>query len=393
MKIVHVIDYFQPNLGYQEYFFAKAQKEQGHDVAVVTSDRYFPFDNYQEIYSKVLGDRILKPGKFIEKGIPVYRLPVIYEYKTFMWLNNLHKTLSLLKPDLVLMHNMFSPTALFIALNKRKIGYKLIYDTHTAAFNSNFETSIFRRIYYYIFIKIILKPFIKQNADKVFAIGESEQDFICKTYDFPKSAISIIPLGVDTKEFCPDKQERKTMRIKLGFEESDCVIIFTGKIQPEKDVDMLIKLIAKLKEEGIKAKLLLIGNASAGLKEELVSLMEKLKVKDLILWIEMVSHDDLPKYYQATDLAIWPGNPSIAIFEAMACGLPTVLADSNTSSANVAVSSGAAVSFKRGNLIELTKKVKQLLVKKQYQIISRKSLEIVRQNYSWEVISKKAMMI
>lgn len=393
MKIVHVIDYFQPSLGYQEYFFAKTQKEQGHDVTVVTSDRYFPFDNYQEIYVKVLGHRILKPGKFKEKGITVYRLPVIYEYKTFIWLNNLHKTLSFLKPDLVFMHNMFTPTALFVALNKRKIGYKLIYDTHTAAFNSNFESSIFRRIYYKIFIKIILKPFIIKSADKVFAIGESEQNFICQTYDFTKKDIPVIPLGVDIKEFCPDKQGRKIMRSKLSFKDSDCVIIFTGKIQPEKDIDVLIKLIAKLKEDGIKTKLLLIGNANVGLKEELTNLMEKLEVKDLVLWIEMVPHDELPKYYQTADLAIWPGNPSIAIFEAMACGLPTILSNSNISSANVAVSRGGAVSFKRGNLVELTEKVKQLLIKKQYQITSMKSLEIIRKDYSWEVISKKAMMI
>jgi hypothetical protein len=42
MKIIHVIDYFQPQLGYQETFLAKEQAKQGHEVYVLTSDRYNP---------------------------------------------------------------------------------------------------------------------------------------------------------------------------------------------------------------------------------------------------------------------------------------------------------------------------------------------------------------
>lgn len=42
MKIVHVIDYFQPRLGYQETFLAKEHPKLGHEVYVVTSDRYNP---------------------------------------------------------------------------------------------------------------------------------------------------------------------------------------------------------------------------------------------------------------------------------------------------------------------------------------------------------------
>ena len=42
MKIIHVVDYFQPILGYQEVFLAKEQAKLGHDVVVITSDRYAP---------------------------------------------------------------------------------------------------------------------------------------------------------------------------------------------------------------------------------------------------------------------------------------------------------------------------------------------------------------
>ena len=46
MKIVHLVDYFQPKVGYQEYFLALEHQKLGHDIRVITSDYYFPFVNY-----------------------------------------------------------------------------------------------------------------------------------------------------------------------------------------------------------------------------------------------------------------------------------------------------------------------------------------------------------
>ena len=43
MKIVILIDYFQPKLGYQEFFLAKEMQKLGHQVYVATSNYYFPF--------------------------------------------------------------------------------------------------------------------------------------------------------------------------------------------------------------------------------------------------------------------------------------------------------------------------------------------------------------
>ena len=55
MKIVHLTSYFQPQLGYQEYFLAREHIKLGHDVWVVTSDRYFPFPDYDKTVKNILG--------------------------------------------------------------------------------------------------------------------------------------------------------------------------------------------------------------------------------------------------------------------------------------------------------------------------------------------------
>jgi hypothetical protein len=85
MKIVHLIDYFQPVLGYQEAFLAREQLRLGNEVTVVTSDRYAPFPDYMNTVYPLLGERIRAPGRFIEEGIPVWRLPVQFERRHRCW--------------------------------------------------------------------------------------------------------------------------------------------------------------------------------------------------------------------------------------------------------------------------------------------------------------------
>ena len=65
MRIIHVKNYLPPMLlSYQEMSLAREQARQGHEVYMVTSDRYNPI-----IYpaaEKLHGDRIQQPGFFTE---------------------------------------------------------------------------------------------------------------------------------------------------------------------------------------------------------------------------------------------------------------------------------------------------------------------------------------
>ena len=49
MKILHLISYFNDQQ-LSRKFLTKYQAQQGHTVQILTSDRYYPFQNYQKIY-------------------------------------------------------------------------------------------------------------------------------------------------------------------------------------------------------------------------------------------------------------------------------------------------------------------------------------------------------
>lgn len=76
MKIAHVIDYFQPQFGYQETYLARQQLAEGHDVCVFTSERFRPIFYNGGGAQNVLGERIQRSGNFVEEGIRVCRLDV-----------------------------------------------------------------------------------------------------------------------------------------------------------------------------------------------------------------------------------------------------------------------------------------------------------------------------
>ena len=79
MKIIHIIDYFQPRLGYQEVFLAREHARLGHDVYVVTSDRYNPTVYSGNAAETVMGKRIAGSGFSDEEGIRVWRLKTLFE--------------------------------------------------------------------------------------------------------------------------------------------------------------------------------------------------------------------------------------------------------------------------------------------------------------------------
>src|SRR2546430_6066479 len=86
MRILHVSSWFQPELGYSEYHLPTAQQRLGHIVAVLTSDRFFPFPNYDATVGPVLGARVVGRGRRTEHGLSTYRLPVAFEYRHHLWL-------------------------------------------------------------------------------------------------------------------------------------------------------------------------------------------------------------------------------------------------------------------------------------------------------------------
>ena len=54
-RIVHVVDYLMPTLGYQEFLLPKWNAKFDHEVFIVTGDRFYPVPDYDQTWGKLLG--------------------------------------------------------------------------------------------------------------------------------------------------------------------------------------------------------------------------------------------------------------------------------------------------------------------------------------------------
>jgi glycosyltransferase involved in cell wall biosynthesis len=382
MKIIHLIDYFQPKVGYQEFFLAREHQKMGHEVVVLTSDKFFPFTDYDTTYKKILGDRQVREGDQVEEGIRTIRLKSFeFPNSNMIWLSNLNKYLEIIHPDIVFCHGIFSLTSYRIAKFHKKNKYTLIYDTHAAFFNSNFDTSALKKLYHQIY-KSFFWPVIEKEADKIFPVGEEEKKFLIDNVPYISKPLSILRVGVDENRFKFSPMLRRRYREKLGIREKENLILYTGKLSRNKDLDTLVRSLKKINSQSLR--LILIGGGDSGYIKELKILYSRFEI------LGFVSNEELAGYYCAADIGIWPGDPSVSILEAMSCGLPIILPE--IPETKYIDESGGILRFSRKNVDDLSKKINLLISdSKKRRIFANNNIKYIKNDHLWRKIAEKSI--
>ncbi len=165
---------------------------------------------------------------------------------------------------------------------------------------------------------------LAQGADRIICASESERETLLKLYGVPDDRVTCIPCGVDTEHFRPMSRSRARRRLKLPAKES--LVLFVGRIEPLKGIDVLLRAVSKLEGE---FRLLAVGGdgKEAARQAELRALVDELGIGERVSFLDAVPHDDLPLYYNAADVCVVPSyyeSFGLVALEAMACGVPVV---------------------------------------------------------------------
>jgi len=390
MKIVHIVGYFVPELGYQEYYLAKQHKKMGHDVYVITSDMFYPFPNIETMLKEAgvkNTSRKRKSGFSIVDGIKVYRLKHLLEYSDFLLLIGFKKTLEKIKPDVVFAHESRQGLPAIAAHYKNKFKYKFIVDQHDFYHkipNHVWWKKLLRYLDYNLFRKHLVNYSLKR-ADKIVPVTQETKDFLTKTHKIKEKDISLIPLGVDTNSFKFNSNSRKSIRKKFKIKDSDVVLVFSGTIVRRKGIEILIEALSEIKKENVK--LLIVGGGEESYMKYLKLLTKKLKIQNNVLFSGFVKKDDVKDYFSASDIGVWPGNNSVSIMEAMACKLPIIMVDLQLSHL---VSYNNGLKFPQHNKEKLKESLKKLISNKNLRLkMAKNSVEVIKKNYSYDTIAKR----
>ena len=381
MKIVHLLDYFQPLLGYQETFLAREQLKAGHEVTVVCADRYAPFPNYEETVKSVLGERRQPAGRRLEQGIPVWRLPVRYEGQYRCWLANLKETLQTLQPDVVHAHNVVKFTTFQAAWLKSQIGYRLLVDDHMHWVN--IAQSGAGKLFYGAFRRTISR-FLARHIDVHAAITAETADISRQIFGFTHKPVHIVELGVDTDHFQLDKQKRQALRTNYKITPDDFWVIYTGKLIPAKAPHWLVEALAQSPDY---VKLLLVGNSAADYQQQLDSLINQHQLHDRVHFQAAVPQAQLPQFYSAADAGCWPRQTSIAMLEAAACTLPIVVVSEGVD-ARVQYDNG--LMYEEGDIAQLARHITYLAENRdQASQMGQRGRQLVETLFSWTFINQQ----
>jgi len=163
-------------------------------------------------------------------------------------------------------------------------------------------------------------------SDAVFVSCEEERRQFRNVYGASPGTVEVITPGVDRAFFSPGS--RAGARSALGLGDYP-VLLFVGRIQPLKGVDVAIETLARLPQRD--ARLLVVGGASGRDGESeltrVLALADQLGVSARVQFIEPQPHHLLSSYYRAADVVLVPSRSEsfgLVALEASACGTPVV---------------------------------------------------------------------
>jgi D-inositol-3-phosphate glycosyltransferase len=174
--------------------------------------------------------------------------------------------------------------------------------------------------------RIDAERMIATTADRIVVASQHEKHLLTALYGARGDAISVVPCGVDLDLFAP--MDKEFARRRLGIAHTQRIILFVGRIEPLKGIDILISAAAQLHDDENFAVLIVGGDARAQTQvEELRRHAVGLGIDHHITFVGSVPHEALPLYYNAADVCVVPSyyeSFGLVAVEAMACGTPVV---------------------------------------------------------------------
>ena len=163
-------------------------------------------------------------------------------------------------------------------------------------------------------------------ADAICVSCDEEEDQFRRLYGNPPGLVEIVAPGVEHAFFTPG--DKRGARFALGMGDGP-VLLFVGRIQPLKGVDVAVRALAALNRRD--ASLYVVGGASGMQGDTEVvrvnALISELGLTQQVRFVEPQAHHMLSTYYRAAD-AVWVPSRSesfgLVALEAAACGTPVI---------------------------------------------------------------------
>jgi len=230
------------------------------------------------------------------------------------------------------------------------------------------------------------------RADLILADAASTRRDLADVYRVPLNKIKVLYSGVAAR-FRPDVSETSQARVH-EMTRGRPYLLSVSTIQPRKNYVRLIeafaRLISNLQSPTSNLQLIICGGRG-WMYDEVFHAVERLGLRDAVLFPDFVSDDDLPALYAGATLFVYPSlyeGFGLPVAEAMACGAPVV---SSNASSLPEVAGDAALYFDPRNVDAMADALRRALTDDALRAGLRAKGFAQAQGFSWEKAAKELL--
>jgi glycosyltransferase involved in cell wall biosynthesis len=194
------------------------------------------------------------------------------------------------------------------------------------------------------------------QARRIVTISESGRQDTHAAFGVPLDRIDVVRPGVDTVFQRRSAEEVAAFRRRENL--PNRYLLHVGTLQPRKNIPILLEALARLEQPDL---LLVLVGGKGWLYDEIFARVSALKLAKQVRFTGYVSDGDLPLWYNAASLLLFPSvyeGFGLPVAQAMACGTPVIAAET---SAIPEVAGSAALFFDPVNVGRLAEQITAVL--------------------------------
>jgi glycosyltransferase involved in cell wall biosynthesis len=230
----------------------------------------------------------------------------------------LRRAIRRFRPDIVHTHTakagLLGRVAALTAFAKRPIMVHTFHGHVLEGYFGRLPSAVYR----------LLERWLARVSDRLVAVSNATVDDLVRLRVAPREKFEVIPVGLDLEHLLElSDDDGEAFREEVGAGQDDVVLVYAGRLVPIKRIDRAIRAVAHAREEGVKARLAIVGDGP--LREELTALRDSLKLGDAVRFLGY--RERLDGAIAGADIAILTsdneGTP-VFLIEAAAGGTPAV---------------------------------------------------------------------
>lgn len=380
MKILHIVPYFKWSYGgtvTSVYGLSQILADKDHEITVYTTnitkcekEKEIEFKNgkINVKYFKCLSNFLA--NKFHINISEDMRLELKKNLKNY---------------DIIHLHEFRGLTGIYVwyYASKNKVPYVL--QAHGAVPRLIFGEGKLKFLMKSLFDKIIGKK-ILNSARAVIALTETEKRYY-NEIGFDKDSLKIIPNGINFLEY-ENLPEIGKFKKNYSIHEDEKIILYLGRIQDIKGIDLLVSSFAKLSKQLNNTKLVIVG-PDEGFLFQLKELVKSLGIIEKVIFTGPIYGEEKLNVYCDSTIYVLPSIYETfpnTVLEAAACGIPIIVTEKCGISDIVRDKMGLVVKL---NEKELTDAMILLINDKELrERFSKNGRFLTKNNFSWENVAE-----